>query len=188
VSELATQPGPGSSSSSHGAPAAVGSTPAAAGADACPLCGGPLEAEQEWCLSCGAAARTRLAATPGWRGPIVAIVAVIALSLGVLAAALIDLAGGSGPTRTQVTRTVTSPAAATPAPVSPTATPTTPAATVTPTTPARAPTSTLPGLTRTGATRTAPARTKATPPIYHVPGGGSLIPGVQQPGAPAQPK
>jgi hypothetical protein len=188
VSELATVPGPGSPSSSPGAPAAVDAAPAAAAADACPLCGGPLEAEQEWCLSCGAAARTRLAATPGWRGPIVAIVAVIALSLGVLAAALIDLAGGSGPTRTQVTRTVTTPAAATPAPVSPTATPTT---TVTPTTTARAPTSTLPGLTRTGATRTARARTKATPPIYHVTGGGSLIPGVQQPGgtgAPAQPK
>jgi len=41
--------------------------------EACPLCGAPLHPEQAWCLSCGAAARTRLAAAPGWRGPIGAV-------------------------------------------------------------------------------------------------------------------
>jgi hypothetical protein len=139
-----------------------------------------LQAQQEWCLRCGAAARTRLAATPGWRAPIVAIVAVIALSLGVLAAALIDLAGGSGPTRTQVTRTVTTAAAAAPAPPTPTATPTTTAA---------APTSTLPAATGTATTTTprtttaAPTTTnKAVPPASGGTSTGSIVPGVTQPG------
>ena len=37
--------------------------------EACPLCGAPLAPEQEWCLRCGAAARTRLAASPAWKTP-----------------------------------------------------------------------------------------------------------------------
>jgi predicted amidophosphoribosyltransferase len=61
--------------------------------DACPLCGAPLKQEQSWCLRCGAAARTRLAAQPKWKALVVALVAVVALSLGVLAAALVTLAG-----------------------------------------------------------------------------------------------
>jgi hypothetical protein len=77
-------------------------------------------------MRCGAAARTRLAATPNWRVPIAAGVAVIVLSLGVLAAALVDLAGSSSPTKIQVTQVVTTPpAATTPAPTSTAATPTT---------------------------------------------------------------
>ncbi|MFZ1153595.1 MAG: hypothetical protein WAN93_01680 [Solirubrobacteraceae bacterium] len=59
----------------------------------CPLCGTPLQAEQSWCLHCGAAARTRLAAQPKWKALVVAMVAVVVLSLGVLAAALVTLAG-----------------------------------------------------------------------------------------------
>src|SRR5437764_15255983 len=103
--------------------AATAPGPIAPAGESCPLCGSALEREQEWCLRCGAAARTRLAATPNWRAPIAAIVAVVALSLGVLAAALVDLAGSSSPTKTQVTRTVTTaPAAAVPPPASPTTT------------------------------------------------------------------
>jgi hypothetical protein len=49
---------------------------------ACPRCGLPVRGDQEWCLSCGAAARTRLVPTPGWRAP-VAVFAVVAV-LGVL--------------------------------------------------------------------------------------------------------
>ncbi|HEY2397967.1 MAG TPA: hypothetical protein VGH78_03145 [Solirubrobacteraceae bacterium] len=185
MSELATsQPGPGAPGAYAGAQSTGGVQPPTPSADACPLCGAPVDAQQEWCLRCGAAARTRLAATPGWRWPIVAIVAVIALSLGVLAAALIDLAGGSGPTVTQVTRTVTTPAAAAPAPLTPTATPTTTAA---------APTSTPPAATRTGTTTlktTTTHRTtlvprttsKALPPASGGTGTGSIIPGVTQPG------
>jgi len=87
-------------------------TPAPAATEACPLCGAPLHPEQEWCLSCGAAARTRLAASPGWRGPIVALVVVLVLSLGVLTGSLVKLAGGTPVAATQTT-TVTTSAAAT---------------------------------------------------------------------------
>jgi hypothetical protein len=59
----------------------------------CPLCGTPLQERQEWCLGCGAAARTRLAATPRWRAPVIALCVVIVLALGVLTAALVSLAG-----------------------------------------------------------------------------------------------
>ncbi|HLB22015.1 MAG TPA: hypothetical protein VK605_07870, partial [Solirubrobacteraceae bacterium] len=69
---------------------------------------------------CGAAARTRLAATPNWKTPIATIAVVVALALGVLAAALVKLAGGSGPSRAPFTATVTTPAAS--APVTPTTT------------------------------------------------------------------
>lgn len=63
-------------------------------------------------MSCGAAARTRLAASPGWRAPLVALVVVLVLSLGVLAGALVKLAGGSPAAATQTT-TVTRAATAT---------------------------------------------------------------------------
>jgi predicted amidophosphoribosyltransferase len=59
----------------------------------CPLCGSPLHETQDWCLRCGAAARTRLAATPRWRAPVIALATVIAVSLGVLVAALVKLIG-----------------------------------------------------------------------------------------------
>lgn len=59
----------------------------------CPLCGAPLRLEQSWCLHCGAAARTRLAAQPRWKALVVALLVVVVLSLGVLAAALVKLAG-----------------------------------------------------------------------------------------------
>ncbi len=85
---------------------------------ACPLCGAPLEADQEWCLRCGAAARTRLAAPTNWKAPIVAIAVTVMLALGILAAALVKLTGGSGtstalaPVTTTITRST--PSAVTP--------------------------------------------------------------------------
>jgi hypothetical protein len=89
---------------------------------ACPLCGAPLDPRQEWCLSCGAAARTRLAAPTNWRAPIVAIAVIATLALGVLAAALVKLSGGTSTTTAlaPVTRTIT-----TTTPVFPGAIPTT---------------------------------------------------------------
>ena len=81
--------------------------------DACPLCGATLRPQQEWCLSCGAAARTRLAAAPNWRLPLAVIAAVAALSLGVLAAALVKLAGDSSPGRSQATTIAPATSAAT---------------------------------------------------------------------------
>ncbi len=59
----------------------------------CPLCGAPLGRTQEWCLRCGAAARTRLAAIPAWRTPLVALAVAIVAALGALTAALVSLAG-----------------------------------------------------------------------------------------------
>lgn len=52
----------------------------------CPRCGATLGPEQDWCLSCGAPARTRLAPLPNWRLPValvasLSVAAVIALIL-----------------------------------------------------------------------------------------------------------
>jgi hypothetical protein len=109
-----------------GQPAAPASAPARPG-EVCPLCRTPLHVEQEWCLHCGAAARTRLAASPRWKGLIAALAVVVALSLGVLAAALVKLAGGSN-AAPPITRTVTTAATA------PTPTLTTTSGVITPTT------------------------------------------------------
>jgi hypothetical protein len=62
----------------------------------CPLCGSPLAPTQDWCLRCGAAARTRLAAAPRWKALVVLLATVTLLALGVLAAALVKLVGDSG--------------------------------------------------------------------------------------------
>jgi len=107
------------------APSAASAPPTGqpAAGEACPLCGAPLDSRQDWCLNCGAAARTRLAATPGWKGPVAAIAVVAALALGVLAAALVKLAGDSGTgTAARTTTVTTGPAAA--APTTTTAAPT----------------------------------------------------------------
>jgi hypothetical protein len=60
--------------------------------EACPLCGTPLRGDQDWCLGCGAAARTRLAAPANWRAPIVLLGVTVVLSLGVLSVSLVKLA------------------------------------------------------------------------------------------------
>ena len=83
--------------------------PAAAPAsytEVCPLCGEPLAPTQDWCLRCGAAAHTRVAATPGWRAPVIVAVVLAVVCLGVLAGALVKLARGPGPAPPTVTLTV----------------------------------------------------------------------------------
>ena len=145
--------------------------PPAAADEACPLCGAALDPEQEWCLRCGAAARTRLAASPDWKAPVIALAVVAALSLGVLAAALVVLAGGSGHSTTAPTTvTVTTPPTAA-VPTTTTAVPpaSTPSAGLHDTTTAPGTstsglttpgTTTVPGLTTPGtATATTPAPT-----------------------------
>lgn len=59
----------------------------------CPLCGSTLLGEQDWCLHCGAAARTRLAATPRWRAPVITVAIVLMVSLAILIASLVKLIG-----------------------------------------------------------------------------------------------
>jgi hypothetical protein len=61
--------------------------------EVCPLCGAPLKPEQDWCLRCGTGARTRLAAPPKWKALAIVLVSVVVLALGVLAVALVKLAG-----------------------------------------------------------------------------------------------
>jgi len=122
--------------------------------DTCPLCKAPLDPTQEWCIRCGAAARTRLAASSNWKAPIIALAVVAALSLAVLAAALVKLAGGSSST-TSITRTIVR------APVTPTSA--TPTSTTAPGT--TTPTTTSPGAVSPGAA-TGPLSQKpnVTPP------------------------
>jgi predicted nucleic acid-binding Zn ribbon protein len=86
----------------------------------CPICGAPLREDQDWCLRCGTAARTRLAPVPRWRPLVVGIAVVALLSIAGLAVALVELAGGSSqsgtPTGTVATTAappVSSPAAIT---------------------------------------------------------------------------
>ncbi|HEX5923389.1 MAG TPA: hypothetical protein VFY45_06125 [Baekduia sp.] len=92
----------------------------------CPRCGANVAPEQDWCLECGAPARTRLAPTPNWRAPM-ALVAVVVLLAGLaLAFAFTSLTNDDG-----------SVSAATTAPAQPSETvatqsvPTAPAATAT---------------------------------------------------------
>ena len=61
--------------------------------EVCPLCAAPLKPEQDWCLRCGTGARTRLAAPPKWKALAIALVLLVVLALGVLAVALVKLAG-----------------------------------------------------------------------------------------------
>jgi hypothetical protein len=146
-----------------------------------PLCGTPLRAEQEWCLRCGAAASTRLASTPNWRAPLIALALAIVIALGALTASLVKLAGGPRTTpATTITRTVTAPTdtvpdASTPGAVTPGAsTPGTSSLGGTvPSTPA-----TTPKTTTSGAATT-PHATTTTP------AGGALLPGtkIRVPGA-----
>ena len=59
----------------------------------CPRCSSALAPEQDWCLECGAPARTRLAPTPNWQLPTVAVGAMIALAGALLAFAFVKLTG-----------------------------------------------------------------------------------------------
>ena len=95
----------------------------------CPRCGANVAPEQDWCLECGAPARTRLAPTPRWQAPI-ALVAVVVLLAGLaLALAFTNLTGDDGnvsattnapaqPAETIGTQSVRVPATSTPAPPS----------------------------------------------------------------------
>ena len=116
--------------------------PATPAGQACPRCGASLKPEQDWCLECGAAARTRIARTPAWRLPVFAVVFVIALSGAAAAFAFVRLSNTDDDLRAvQTAPPTTAPATAPPAPTSTTAPPvavpttTTPAPEGQPTTP-----------------------------------------------------
>ncbi len=169
-----TTAAPAGAPGAGGAPA-PGPAPRAVAGETCPLCGAPLHPEQEWCLNCGAAARTRLAASPNWRAPLVAAALVAVLSFGVLAVALVKLAGGSGQERPASTRTVTTLSSA------PAAAPTATAATATVPTTSTTPLPTLSTPTTPGASGTAPRTTPSTKAgaSATTPGSTQLTPGAR---------
>ena len=108
------------------------------GALPCPRCGEWLHAQPDWCLSCGDPARTAIAPAPHWRRPIYALIAVLAVTLGVLAGAFIAVTDDDPPAARTTTQTiVVQPGEAlapgvTPAPTTTTAPTTGPTTTVTP--------------------------------------------------------
>ena len=67
--------------------------PPEGGAISCPRCAAPVGRDQDWCLACGAAVRTRLAQPPNWKLPIAGLASVVALSLVALALAFATLTG-----------------------------------------------------------------------------------------------
>lgn len=110
----------------------------------CPRCSSPIAPDQDWCLECGAPARTRLAQTPNWQLPTAAIAAIVALAGALLAFAFVkltsddDIAAGTTPTAVVAPPPIAQP----PPPLAPTPTPT--ATTTAPAQPA-APATTVPG-------------------------------------------
>lgn len=59
----------------------------------CPRCGAHLEADQDWCLSCGADVGSRVAAPRGWGVPVVIVGLLLAIAVAALILALVELAG-----------------------------------------------------------------------------------------------
>jgi uncharacterized paraquat-inducible protein A len=82
------------------------------GTIACPRCGTAVGPEQQWCLHCGAPARTRLVPTPNWRAPLLVLALVAVLAGIALAIAFVDLTNDDQP----ATPTTSQPAPAQPAP------------------------------------------------------------------------
>jgi len=76
----------------------------------CPVCRAELAPEQNWCLTCGAPARTRIARAPNWRVPVIAVLLAIALSIAGLAYAFVKLSDSSGPVTATTPTTTVSPA------------------------------------------------------------------------------
>ena len=113
----------------------------------CPRCSANLAPEQDWCLECGAPARTRLAPTPNWQLPTVAIGAIVLLAAALFAFAFVRLTGDDDTTPAR-----TGPAIAPQPAVPPAVPPADPAPAVTATTPSKttptqttAPPTTVPG-------------------------------------------
>lgn len=98
----------------------------------CPQCGTELEPGQEWCLSCGTAARTVIAPTPNWRLPIAAVAVVLLLCGGALAWAFVALTDNDDAVRAATQTAPATTTGATPAIPGAATTPTLPGATTTP--------------------------------------------------------
>ncbi len=143
----------------------------------CPRCSSPIGPEQDWCLECGAPARTRLAQTPNWQLPTVAIGAIVLLAGALLAFAFVKLTNDNDAPPAAATQTappldtvpvapVVPPPVVTPVPTAPTTVPTAPAVPSTvpgQTTPPTATTPTTPAPTTTTGRSTVPSFGTTTP-------------------------
>jgi hypothetical protein len=166
-------------------PPTTGSVPGPVG-DSCPLCGGPLDPDQEWCLRCGAAARTRLAASSNWKAPMIAVAVVAGLALAVLAVALVKLAGNSGSSTTPVASSANGPASVTSpgtATTTPAASATTPAAS-TPAAPVPVGLAPVTTLTSSIATLNGTVNPQGVPTTYQFQYGATTSYGGRAPGTP----
>jgi len=142
------------------------------GPSTCPRCGAPLRDDQDWCLECGAPARTRLAPTPNWHIPAALLAIVVALAGVALAVAFVQLTKDAPPAQATTAAPAPAEGAAPVVPTTPGVTSsvatTPPATTTVPTTvtepapPVTVPGQTTPAETGTTTTPTTPTTTTGT--------------------------
>jgi hypothetical protein len=80
---------------------------------ACPRCGETVAPDQDWCLNCGAAARTKIVPAPDWRKPVAVLATLLVLSLVAISVAYVDLTNDPTPPKVvpvPTVKTVTAPA------------------------------------------------------------------------------
>lgn len=131
-----------------------------AGSLRCPRCAAVVGPDQDWCLECGLAARTRLAPTPNWRLPVAAVATIATLAILALGVAFVVITGDD--VEPVATTSATAPAPGATAPPAATTTAPQPGATAPATTaPAAAPTATTTPATTT--TTGTPTGTSTTP-------------------------
>jgi hypothetical protein len=75
----------------------------------CPRCSATIGPEQDWCMECGAPARTRLAPTPNWQLPTVALGALMLIAGALFAFAFVKLTGDDDAPVSQTTPALTAP-------------------------------------------------------------------------------
>lgn len=131
----------------------------------CPRCAAPVGGDQDWCLECGAPARTRLAQTPNWRLPTVAIGAIVLLAGALLAFAFVKLTSDDGATPAAATSTAPVVDTTPTTPIPPPAGTTLPGAT---TAPAPAPAPPPPAATAPAQTTAVPGTTATAPPTAQI--------------------
>jgi hypothetical protein len=64
----------------------------------CTSCGAPMEADQDWCLTCGTAASGSIGQRPGWWAASTVIAITVVLVLGAIAASYAAITGDDGKT------------------------------------------------------------------------------------------
>src|SRR4051812_14156172 len=122
-------------------------------AGACARCGAPLHPGQEWCLECGAAARTEIVGGANWKVPVLVVATIVLLAGAALAYAWVSVSDDSGRKAEKLARTAPATAASTPATTA-----------TTPTSPGAAgPTDTTPGATNTTPETSGPGDDVARP-------------------------